>query len=393
MTSNATGRLTSFAANKVAVRDVSISTKFVAGEHIRIRNSSATSGPIVGNTTATIKSITTPVGRVSYYDVVNFANTKLYVANVAQSNSGTYYANGRLFSTNSWVRGQTNGYSARIVTIENLPFDNLNLQTNMIVPSNTSVTAFAKFATSTSARDTSFFKLNVNDNNEFAAPRYILSKSIEGNTSASSSTMSANKSAEIKYEFDCRNVVASPAIDLRRISMIGTHNLISSNAEIGSSEDSVKFGGNSKTRYITRKVTLADGQDAEDLRVYLSAYKPVGSEIYVYYKALAGEDSDSFTDSRWTLMERNVDQGFTSTTRYSSSENKNDFFEMVFDVPAYTNAAQSGANTTSGIIEYRNTSKARFTGFKYFAIKVVLTNETSSNPPRVRELRAIALQM
>jgi hypothetical protein len=263
----------------------------------------------------------------------------------------------------------------------------------MIVPSNTGVTAYAKFATSTAARDTSFFKLNINDNNEFAAPRYILSKSVEGNTSASSATMSSNKSAEIKYEFDCRNIVASPAIDLRRISMIGTHNLISSNSEIGSTEDSVKFGGNSKTRYITRKVTLADGQDAEDLRVYLSAYKPVGSEVYVYYKALAGEDSDSFADSRWTLMTRNTDQGFSAATRYSSSENKNDFFEMVFDVPAYVNAAQSGANNTSGIFEYRNTSKARFTGFKYFAIKVVLTNETSSNPPRVRELRAIALQM
>jgi hypothetical protein len=57
----------------------------------------------------------------------------------------------------------------------------------MIVPSNNDVRAFAKMATSTSARDTSFFRVNINGDTELNAPRYILSRSIESNTSASSS--------------------------------------------------------------------------------------------------------------------------------------------------------------------------------------------------------------
>jgi hypothetical protein len=53
---------------------------------------------------------------------------------------------------------------------------------------------------------------------------------------------------------------------------------------------------------------------------------------------------------------------------------------------------QYGANNTTGYFEYRNSAKATFQRFKFFAIKVVLTNSTSTNPPRVHELRAIALQ-
>jgi hypothetical protein len=53
---------------------------------------------------------------------------------------------------------------------------------------------------------------------------------------------------------------------------------------------------------------------------------------------------------------------------------------------------QYGANNTNGYFEYRNSAKARYVRFKYFAIKVVMTNSSSTNPPRVHELRAIALQ-
>jgi hypothetical protein len=198
---------------------------------------------------------------------------------------------------------------------------------------------------------------------------------------------------EIRYELDGQNSVASPAIDLDRISLYHTHNLISTNAAIGSSEDYVKNGGNSQTRYITRIVTLTDGQDAEDLRVYLTSYKPSGSDIFVYYKVLAAEDNDTMADVRWVPMELNEAQGFTAASRYSSSENKNDFIELVYDVPNYTNVARSGANNSTGIIEYRNSSRARYVGYKYFAIKIVLTNSNSSNPPRVKDLRAIAVQI
>jgi hypothetical protein len=396
ITSGATGRLVKLGTGALVIRSVSTTAQFRGGERIRIRvannvSRNATTGEIKGTVTAT--SATYPVGRVTYYDNINYANTRLIIANTSFINSGPAFVNNRIFTTNTFIRGQISGYDARIVTIVNLTIDNINLITNMIVPSNNDVRAFAKMATSTSARDTSFFRVNINGDTELNAPRYILSRSIESNTSASSSTMAANRSLEIRYELDGRNSVASPAIDLDRITLYHTHNQISTEAEIGTSEEYVKNGGNSEARYITRIVTLADGQDAEDLRVYLTAYKPSGSNIFVYYKVLAAEDNDNMEDVRWIPMQLNEDQGFTAATRYSSSENKDDFIELTYDVPNYTNAARSGANNSTGIIEYRNSARARYVGFKYFVVKIVLVNSTSTNPPRVKDMRAIALQM
>lgn len=398
MTSGATGTIVSISANHVVVRDVSTTAKFRGGEAVRFRlGASSTTSPLSGNSTGGITSATYPVGRVSYYDDTNYANTRLILANTSYVNSGTSFANNRYFLAGAYIKGQTNGYSATISTVNNLTIDNFNLITNMIVPSNNDVRAFAKIATSTSARDTSFFRVNINGDNELSAPRYVLSRSNESNTSASSSTMATNRSLEIKFELDGHNSVGSPAIDLDRITLYHTHNLISTNAAIGSSENYVKSGGNSETRYITRIVTLADGQDAEDLRVYLTAYKPSGSNVYVYYKILAAEDNNTIADVRWVPMDLNEGQGFTSATRYSSSENKNDFLELTYKPPTYSASSGSpynfGANSVNGIIEYRNTTKARYTGYKYFAIKIVLTNSTSTNPPRIRDLRAIALQV
>jgi hypothetical protein len=394
MVSGATGTIVSVSANHVVIKNVSIDAKFKGGEAVRFRlGANATHSPLAGNSTGAITSATYPTGRVYYYNNIDYANTRLVIANTSYVNSGAAFANNRYFLKNTYIKGQSNGYTARIVDFVNITMDNVNLVTNMILPSNNDVKAFTKMATSTSARDASFFGLNINGDTEFSAPRYRLSRAVESNTAASSATMAANRSVEVKYTITGYNRVASPAIDLSRIALYSTHNLISTNAAIGSSEDYVKFGGSSQSRYITRTVTLADGQDAEDLRVYLTAYKPSGSDVKVYYKVLNGDDNDAFADTRWIPMDLDTGQGFTSAVTYSSSEDKNNFIELVYKVPTYTNTARSGANTSTGVIEYRNSARARYVGFKYFAVKIVLVNSTSSNPPRVKDLRAIALQV
>jgi len=52
----------------------------------------------------------------------------------------------------------------------------------------------------------------------------------------------------------------------------------------------------------------------------------------------------------------------------------------------------SGANNTNGVIEYRNSLGARFIGYKYLAIKIVMTNTVTVKPPRITDLRVICLQ-
>jgi len=46
-----------------------------------------------------------------------------------------------------------------------------------------------------------------------------------------------------------------------------------------------------------------------------------------------------------------------------------------------------------GILEYYNSSGARYIGYKNFAIKIVLLSSDSAKIPRLQDVRAIALQV
>jgi len=136
-----------------------------------------------------------------------------------------------------------------------------------------------------------------------------------------------------------------------------------------------KSGGNSEVRYITRRVTLADGFDSGDLRVYVTAYRPSGTNIFVYYKLLSTSDTDDFDDKQYQLMTQLDNNNFVSL-------NATDYRELTF-APGINSTANNQVSYTSGTTSYRN--------FRTFAIKIVLSGTSPVDVPRVRDFRAIAL--
>ena len=134
-------------------------------------------------------------------------------------------------------------------------------------------------------------------------------------------------------------------------------------------EDSAS-GGNINTRYISRRVTLEDGFDASDLKVIINAYKPVDTGIEVYFKVKADEDPQDFDEKGYTLMTQE-----TSNSVFSLSEE--DTKEFV-----YKSANESIEYTSGGV---------KFDRFKTFAIKIALTSSNAAVVPKVRDMRAIAL--
>jgi hypothetical protein len=148
-----------------------------------------------------------------------------------------------------------------------------------------------------------------------------------------------------------------------------------SGAVVTYSGEDKKSGGNAKARYITRKVTLADGFDSGDLRVYLTGYKPSGSNILVYAKLLSKSDPENFDDKNWQLLTELGNAGFVSL-------NNTDYRELTF-APGTNGAANNSISYTSGSTAYNS--------FRTFAVKVVMTGSDSTNVPKVRDLRVIAL--
>ena len=159
------------------------------------------------------------------------------------------------------------------------------------------------------------------------------------------------------------------------ITLVDANTTPGTGATITYNGEDKKSGGNGDVRYITRRVTLADGFDSGDLRVYLTAYKPTGADILVYYKILSTSDADTFDDKNYQLMTQLSNSNFVSA-------NQDDYREIAY-APGTNNTANNAVSYTSASTGYNT--------FRTFAIKIVLTGTSTVDVPKVRDFRAIAL--
>ena len=107
------------------------------------------------------------------------------------------------------------------------------------------------------------------------------------------------KSMTIHAEMTTDTPYLSPVIDLVRHQELILSNRIT---PVETRYSEFYNSGTSSSKYISQVVTLAVGQDAEDLQIILSAYRPVGSDIKVYVKFLNGEDSETIAQKTWTPL-------------------------------------------------------------------------------------------
>lgn len=141
-------------------------------------------------------------------------------------------------------------------------------------------------------------------------------------------------------------------------------------------ETSVK-GGPAATRYVTKKVVLDGGFDSGDLNVYLSAYRPVGTDINVYYKVLSRNDTQTFDEGYWQLMTK------TNSCDGTFSQTREELYEYTF--------APGTLGKEQGFISYLSNNGQTYYTFSQFAIKIVLTTTDKTIVPHLSDMRTIAL--
>ena len=227
--------------------------------------------------------------------------------------------------------------------------------------------------------------------------RYASKNAIDGNTSAftvsapdvgsNTATIAANvgsdgKINDVKVVNPGSGYLTNPTVTVAS-ALSGTDPVIrivgegSNGANMLSANTSHSRGGNLTAKYISRRVTLEEGFDASDIKVYLNAYKPRGSNIYIYYKVLSAEDNENFDDKPYVLMEQETSAGLFSL-------NEDDFKQYTYKT------VDEKINYTS------NDGTTVFTNFRTFAIKVVFTRDldiqtTFIGIPKISDLKAIAL--
>lgn len=100
--------------------------------------------------------------------------------------------------------------------------------------------------------------------------------------------------------------------------------------------------GSAQARYVSKTAILRNEQFAEDLKVYLTAYRPFGSSIKVYAKFRNSEDNESFDIKDWTEL------NIINDDVYSNPGNFNSRVELAYSVPFF----RSGTDITTSTGSY-----------------------------------------
>jgi hypothetical protein len=148
---------------------------------------------------------------------------------------------------------------------------------------------------------------------------------------------------------------------------------ITANAIVVLNSEYDSSGGPCLARYITKAITLADGFDAGDLRIFLAANKPAGTEVHVFCKVLSGSDVTQFKERPYQKLEC-----FNPTV--SPSIDVNEFREYEYR-----------PSLTENQLIYTSSDGVTYDTFKTFSIKIVMTSEDTCVVPRIKDLRVIAL--
>lgn len=340
--------------------------RFTSSEPVTILD--GTTGSSKG--TATISAISRGTGYLEYY---NNSPTKTQMI-LTNSNGG--------FSTDEILFDISDEGYGTIESIENQRYSVIDFEPAVINFADTSSTYEMAVSSNTngSGRNT-YFNFDAGENYIFDDEKAIFSRSNE------IADLSSGRSNKIKITLSTDTNYVSPVFDLSRTQSIIVDNLINSDVT-GENETE---GGQLFNKYISKIITLSDFQDAEDMNVFLTAYRPPTTDVKVWIKLLNGEDSDPMAQVKWIEMEKTYGGDVT----YSSIANKNDFKEYKFVLPATS-------LDELGVFTYLNTANIPFKGFKSFQIKIGLlgclndgtgTLGNSAVVPRVADLRTIALQV
>ena len=256
------------------------------------------------------------------------------------------------------IIGERSGATANIASIDSYPVDNFKPSFLIGNPSGSTFTLNYKIANSANQLSSTSTNINLLQMNDSVATGYILSRSVEVDTSKSSNLFGDRRKSVVAN----LNIAVSTA-EINRFSVpyattreldfyfyqndinnVYTETRTVGLSSIASYDTETGANGLAKSKYLSKVIRFAQDKYAEDIVVYLTGYRPAGTQIKVYAKVHNAADRESFQSKAWTplVLKDNID-------RFSSTD-PNDMYEFTygFDTAPELQAALPG----TGAITY-----------------------------------------
>lgn len=228
------------------------------------------------------------------------------------------YASPSFFAPGRTLVGTSSGATAIIGGVHDMTVSSAQPVVHTIKPQGTAITYSANMTTS-DYTNVSYPNYNPDSTNYFSNNKIIVASRTNEIVK-----MANNKSIQITATLTSNSTVLSPAIDL----IAGSGLVVKTNLINSSAINEHKNNGLAKSKSVSKVVTLSDGNEAEDINVYLTAYRPLGTNLIVYAKVLDSADAEKFEDKDWSILQQVGGEGL-----YSDARNQNDYKEYQYSFP------------------------------------------------------------
>jgi len=244
------------------------------------------------------------------------------------ANSSVYLANGNvLFGVDSLA-------TTTVANITAFAVNSVIPSFVVGVPSGASINAIVGFA------NTSFAYSSTTEKNVIVGQRLQVTDypAVVASRTTEVTTGTPFRSLKSTLTLTTENPYTTPYVDENNLDMfIDTYaiNNDDTNEYLGT--------GSAAARYVSSMSSLAGGQTAEDIKVYIRAYRPAGTTIKTYVRFLNSQDIETLEIKNWTELTAN-----TNANSFSSAIDSSDYLQIQYDVPFQPlGTLQSGTFTTT----------------------------------------------
>jgi len=228
-----------------------------------------------------------------------------------------------------------------------------------------------------SFEDQGFEQINLNSNNYFTSPRAIFSPI---NESIGLSEIEGNKSLNLNIRFSSADNYVSPVLDLDRVGVILTSNRVNSKILDYSKDNRVSSLTEDPSAFTYASNTIELSIPANSLKLLCTAYVNTFSDLRAFYSI----QKNPYEDPSYFPF-----PGFNNINDYGQviDESKSDGTSdrRVPKVDILSNGSEQDI-----FKEYEFTAN-NIESFRYFTIKLIGTSTNQAFPPRIKDLRVIAL--
>lgn len=316
------------ASQVVTITEVVNSTALSVAQLIEFSNTNA-------------RYINTVVGRVYVQDR---PRNKIYLTD---SSANTIY-----FSAGNTFIGADSGATANIVSVDNLSIDRVRLRGSIRSPSNglveTTLKATAKTGPTTYVySEANQERVKINNQQAYNITNYdafVLSRSNEiqqGSLYSNSELFIDKKSLKIEADYlvlDSGESYMSPLLEGSKLDLFSIENRVSNACNIVANgiviDTEVAGNGIALSKHIGTKVQFSNDKFAEDVRMFMVAYRPKGTEIRVYTRLHNSKDPEAFDDKAWSPLEYTQ-----NVNKFSSTDDETDFIEYELGLPQFGESA------------------------------------------------------